>query len=318
MSELLDRTKLAEVWEQIWDKGNVDILDAIVCEDYVRLRRGESAGSSLDQVKAEILDIRQAFPDLTTTVDAIVKEDNTFAVFWKSQGTFTEALNGVPPTGAQVETFGCNLLTIEDNKIKREEATWDASELLSDLGLQSLNSAFEQHEVEPVTANFTGNPPQEAFKAFNRQFVTGVMVVTTLDEDGKPRGLAANSYNSISLDPPLISVCVQKTSSTYPALFKSNYMGLNIMSRDQLNVLGVFAAKGEDKFSKVDWESAPNGSPLLPGSSASIEVEIKERFQALTHTVFIGRVVNATATENEPLIYRAGRFYDSQNLTELS
>ena len=142
-------------------------------------------------------------------------------------------------------------------------------------------------------------------------------VVTTRDEENAPRGLAVNSYNSVSLDPPLVLVCVQKTSSTYPSLFRSKYMGINIMSRDQRDTLGVFASRDKDKFSQVEWHEGDYGSPMITNSAASIEVEIKERFQALTHTVFIGRVLSAEANESEPLIYKAGKFYDSLNLDSM-
>ena len=89
------------------------------------------------------------------------------------------------------------------------------------------------------------------------------------------------------------------------------------MSRDQRDTLGVFASRDKDKFSQVEWHEGDYGSPMITNSAASIEVEIKERFQALTHTVFIGRVLSAEASESEPLIYKAGKFYDSLNLDSM-
>ena len=79
----------------------------------------------------------------------------------------------------------------------------------------------------------------------------------------------------------------------------------------------MFASKAPDKFASLDWHPAANGSPLIDGSAASIEVEIKERFQALTHTVFIGRVRSAEATDDAPMIYKAGKFFDSEDLRSL-
>lgn len=135
--------------------------------------------------------------------------------------------------------------------------------------------------------------------------------------EGKPRGLAANAYCSVSLDPPLILVCVQKSSSTYPSLFRSSHIGINILSTAQRKTLNVFASKSQDKFAQVEWHRGPNGTPLLDTSSASIEVEIKERFQALTHTIFIGRVRHAEAVDNNPILYKAGQFFDSDGLQRL-
>ncbi|MBT2523065.1 flavin reductase family protein [Arthrobacter sp. ISL-28] len=153
-------------------------------------------------------------------------------------------------------------------------------------------------------------------RAFNKQFVTGVTVVTTMD-GGQPRGLCVNAYASISYDPPVVMVCVQHSSSTHPSLFAATHLGINIMANDQKDIVGIFAGKGEDKFAQVVWTPAPHGSPLIEGASASLEAEIRERFQAKTHTVFIGRVRHVVVGEKEPIVYRAARFYDGGALTEL-
>ena len=308
------KDRIIKAWSQAWDTGNVDAFDDIITDSYTRKGTQSQKVSDIARVKQEILDIRAALPDLTTTIDQILIEEDRGAIYWHSTGTFTESFSGVPPTGAEVTTYGSNLITFVDGKIDHERVTWDAHALLSDMGLKSLRAAFDDFEVETVNENFSGEPSREALKAFNRQFITGVTVVTTRDETNAPRGLAVNSYNSVSLDPPLVLVCVQKTSSTYPSLFRSKYMGINIMSRDQRDTLGVFASREKDKFAQVDWHEGEHGSPMITNSAASIEVEIKERFQALTHTVFIGRVLSAEASESEPLIYKAGKFFDSLNL----
>lgn len=314
-----DHTKrvIVDAWSAAWDQGRVDAFDEIVTEDYERRSTNSGQSTSIEGVKSEILDIRSAFPDLETVVDRILIEGDEAAVYWHSTGTFTEPLNGVPPTGSTVATHGSNFITLREGRVASEEVTWDARALLADLGLKSLSSAFETHDVSPVVDNLSGNPSREALKAFNRQFITGVTVVTTKDEEGRPRGLAVNSFNSVSLDPPLVLVCVQKTSSTYPAMFRAKHIGINIVSRDQRETLGVFASKAQDKFDQVSWHEGEHGSPLIDGSSASIEVEVKERFQALTHTVFIGRVRSAEAGEDSPMIYQAGKFYDSLGLEPL-
>ena len=153
-------------------------------------------------------------------------------------------------------------------------------------------------------------------KGFNRQFVTGVTVVTT-KENGVPKGLAVNAYASVSLEPPLVMVCIQKTSSTYPALFASSHLGINILSNEQKPTLSTFASKSADKFAEINWHAGPHGSPLIDGSSAALEAEIRERFQAKTHTVFICRVRHAEVSETAPMVYQAGRFFDSEGLSQL-
>jgi flavin reductase (DIM6/NTAB) family NADH-FMN oxidoreductase RutF len=154
----------------------------------------------------------------------------------------------------------------------------------------------------------------DLLRGVHRKFVTGVTVVTTAGGDGTPRGLAVNAFASISLEPPLIMVCVQKTSSTYEPLFASEYFAVNLIAADQMPVVQVFASKRQDKFSDVAWRPGPHGSPIIEGSCAHMEAQMQERFQASTHTVFLGKVVDAQYSEHPPLLYGGGAFYDGAQL----
>jgi flavin reductase (DIM6/NTAB) family NADH-FMN oxidoreductase RutF len=156
----------------------------------------------------------------------------------------------------------------------------------------------------------------DVMKQVNRQFITGVTVVTTMDGEA-PRGLAVNAFASISLDPPTVLVCVQRTSSTHDCLFRASHLAINILSTDQLDVLNRFAAKSDDKFAGVEWVPGQFGSPMIEHSSARVEAEIRERLQASTHTVFICRVVDAEITQRTPIVYAAGRFFDGGALSPL-
>lgn len=160
------------------------------------------------------------------------------------------------------------------------------------------------------------NPDLDLMKRVNRQFVTGVTVVTAMDGD-KPRGLAVNAFTSISLEPPTVMVAVQHTSSTHDCLFRANHLAINILSTDQMDVVGTFATKAADKFAGLDWRPGPMGSPLIARSAAQMEVEIRERLQASTHTVFMCRVVHAVVHERTPMIYSAGKFFDGGTLAAL-
>lgn len=159
-------------------------------------------------------------------------------------------------------------------------------------------------------------PDLDMMKRVNRQFVTGVTVVTALDGD-TPRGLAVNAFASISLDPPTVMVAVQHTSSTHECLFTADHLAINILSTDQLDVVTTFATKSADKFADLDWTPGPFGSPLIGRSAAVMEVEIRERLQASTHTVFICRVVHAEVSERHPMVYSAGKFFDGGALAAL-
>jgi flavin reductase (DIM6/NTAB) family NADH-FMN oxidoreductase RutF len=153
-------------------------------------------------------------------------------------------------------------------------------------------------------------------KQVNRQFITGVTVVTAMDGE-RPKGLAVNAFSSISLDPPTVMVCVQRTSSTHDVLYRARHLAVNILSTDQLEVINRFAGKSDDKFAGLDWRSGPFGSPLIERSSAQLEAEIRERLQASTHTVFICRVVDASVTDLHAMVYAAGKFYDGAALAPL-
>jgi flavin reductase (DIM6/NTAB) family NADH-FMN oxidoreductase RutF len=160
-------------------------------------------------------------------------------------------------------------------------------------------------------------PDPDLMKQVNRQFVTGVTVVTTMSDDG-PRGLAVNAFANVSLEPATVMVAIQRTSSTHDVLFRATHLAINILSTEQLDVVNRFAGKSADKFAGLDWEPGPHGSPLLARSSAQMEVEIRERLQASTHTVFVGRVVGAWAGDSTPMVYSAGRFFDGGVLEPLA
>lgn len=161
------------------------------------------------------------------------------------------------------------------------------------------------------------SPDAALMKQVNRQFVTGVTVLTAFD-DAQPRGLAVNAFASISLEPPTVMVCVQRTSSTHDCLFRAAHLAINILSTDQVDVVKRFAAKSDDKFSGLEWHPGPFGSPLIEHSSARMEVEIRERLQASTHTVFVCRVVHADVTDRPPMIYSAGQFFHGGALSSLT
>lgn len=316
MQQISERV-IRDTWSAVWDEGQVDVLDQLTAPNYVRTNSVTHAQTPLSKLKAEIHQIRAGLPDLNTTVDAVIMGDGQIAVFWASEGTHTGMLLDVPATGVRVRTSGSNLMTIQDGLITSEQVTWDASELLACLGVRSLSARpAVDADRRFVATTVDADPAPELLKGFNRQFITGVTVVTTCD-DGVPRGLAVNAYASISVEPPRVLVCVQKTSLTYSVLFKATHLGINILSADQTGTVASFAKSGHDKFAGVQWHSGPAGSPLLDGSSAALEAEICDRLQAETHTMFVCRVRHAEVGEGDPMIYRAGRFFHSNDLTQL-
>ena len=152
----------------------------------------------------------------------------------------------MPATKRQVDVSGATFSRFEGDRIVEEFVTWDPRALLTALGIISVGQDTDRHDKEHPEYH-AARPDLDTMKQVNRQFVTGVTVVTAMD-DGKPRGLAVNAFSSVSLDPPTVMVAVQRTSSTHECLFRAQHLAINILSTDQLDVVGVFATKTEDKF----------------------------------------------------------------------
>jgi len=141
-------------------------------------------------------------------------------------------------------------------------------------------------------------------------FPTGVTVVTTLEE-GCPVGLAAGSFFSVSLDPPLVGFCVMTTSNTWPAIERSGSFGVSILADDQTDICRRLASKGPDKFADVPWSPAPvTKSPLLDGAVAHLDCDLEQQHLAGDHWIVVGRVraLDLHRSEAEPLVFCRGGF----------
>jgi flavin reductase (DIM6/NTAB) family NADH-FMN oxidoreductase RutF len=140
-------------------------------------------------------------------------------------------------------------------------------------------------------------------------FATGVAVATTLDSMGIPKGFTANSFTSVSLNPPLVLVCVGKTASCYPAFASTTHFGINILSEAQQHVSRTFASKSADKFADTPWMSGITGGPIFPDSTAWLDCELHDRVEAGDHLVVIGRVRSfGHSPAKQPLGYHRGNY----------
>ncbi|MEO9338505.1 flavin reductase family protein [Mesorhizobium sp. SB112] len=127
---------------------------------------------------------------------------------------------------------------------------------------------------------------RDAFGAFP----TGVTVVTTRDGEGSPVGFTANSFTSVSLDPPLLLVCLAKTSRNFATMTEAPRFAINILSETQKDVSNTFARPVEDRFAAVDWSDAPDGSPVFSKVAAWFECSMEEVIEAGDHVILLGRV----------------------------
>ena len=147
------------------------------------------------------------------------------------------------------------------------------------------------------------------FRQLCGRFATGVTIVTALDPDGLPVGMTANSFASVSLAPPLISVAVEHTASLHGVLGQVKGFTVNILESHQEALSRRFAAGLPDRFEGIGWHRGPEGGIILDGALAHIRCDIWNAVEAGDHTVVIGRVVGGAAAEHgRPLLYYRGGY----------
>lgn len=129
---------IEQIWHEVWNDGTFTTLEASVSPGYRRTNRGTGESLDLEGFRRSVQDTREAFPDLTTHVDAIVEEGDRVAVFWTSRGTHHGRLLDIPATQRQVSTSGSNLCFFEGEHLVSEEVTWDVTSMLRALGITTL------------------------------------------------------------------------------------------------------------------------------------------------------------------------------------
>lgn len=139
-------------------------------------------------------------------------------------------------------------------------------------------------------------------------FVTGVTVITTRDEDGTPRGMTANSFTSVSLDPPLLLVCVAKSALSYHAFTNAGCFAVNILHEGQVSVSGTFASKSQDKFQSVTHDHIHTGAPVLTDSLTWFDCTTSKTVDAGDHAILIGEVRAFGTSPTAPLGFCRGRY----------
>ena len=139
-------------------------------------------------------------------------------------------------------------------------------------------------------------------------FATGVTVITTRDQAGKPYGLTANAVTSLSLVPPLLLICVDRKAETFPHFFDSKIFVLNILAEDQAELSRRFATTGGDKFTGVRFRLGRLGTPILEGTLGHIECRIIETLEGGDHVMHVGEVEEAEARGGRPLVFFRGKY----------
>ncbi|TMV09075.1 cag pathogenicity island protein Cag11 [Ruegeria sediminis] len=142
------------------------------------------------------------------------------------------------------------------------------------------------------------------------QFATGVTVLTTRQKDGTPRGFTANSFSSVSLDPPLLLVCLAKTAHSCDVFAQAPHFAVNILSDAQKEISGVFASRSAEKFAGTHWHAGPYELPLIDGALATFACARHRLVDAGDHLILIGRVLRHEVIEGKPLGFFNGAYFD--------
>jgi flavin reductase (DIM6/NTAB) family NADH-FMN oxidoreductase RutF len=139
-------------------------------------------------------------------------------------------------------------------------------------------------------------------------FMTGVTIVTTLDAAGKPVGFTANSFSSVSLDPPLLLVSIAARSANLPAFAAGRGFAVNVLAEGQKDLANTFARPAENRFADVYWRQGPVGAPLIAGTSAWFDCALEQAIPAGDHVILIGRIGGFAATSAPGLGYYRGAY----------
>jgi flavin reductase (DIM6/NTAB) family NADH-FMN oxidoreductase RutF len=140
------------------------------------------------------------------------------------------------------------------------------------------------------------------------QFATGVTVITTRLEDGSFLGLTASSFNSVSLDPPLVLWSLGQNANSLPIFSGNSHYVINVLSSQQAALAQQFAKPAKNRFEGVDFTLSPTGLPILSGVAAWFECHNRSRYPEGDHVIFVGEVECCDVLPQEPLIFHGGRF----------
>jgi flavin reductase (DIM6/NTAB) family NADH-FMN oxidoreductase RutF len=150
---------------------------------------------------------------------------------------------------------------------------------------------------------------QAEFRTALRHLAAGVTVVTTRDAEGRPSGLTASAFTAVSLEPPLVLVCVDHAATAHPALSQHGWFAINVLSTDQEAVARQFAASGGDKFAGVAFREGLARLPILEGVLVALECRVVSGHEAGDHTIFVGQLERASVSGGVPLVYFQGTYH---------
>ena len=147
------------------------------------------------------------------------------------------------------------------------------------------------------------------FKQALSQYATGITIISTRNREGKHIGVTANSFNSVSLDPPLVLWSLSKKASTHDAFAQATHYGVSVLAAQHQDLSHRFSTFKGDRFEGIDIQEGAGGVALIPDAVAHFECIIRNRYDAGDHFIMIGEVVKCDFREGEALVYRARKYH---------
>ena len=151
------------------------------------------------------------------------------------------------------------------------------------------------------------------FKGALSQFATGVTVITTRLENGNFLGITASSFNSVSLNPPLVLWSLSQKATSLPVFSGNSHYVINVLAADQLALAEQFSKPVKDRFAGVEFTLSANGLPILKGAAAWFECRNRSRYPEGDHVIFVGEVEHCEFTPSAPLLFHGGQLLSSGN-----
>ena len=150
---------------------------------------------------------------------------------------------------------------------------------------------------------------KKAFRYALGQFPTGVTVITTLDEEGNPIGVTASSFNSVSMDPPLVLWSVGRNAYSSKIFEQAEHFIVNVLAESQVDISNTCARQGEDKFANIEYKSGLGGCPVLADTAACFECKTWQLYDGGDHIIVVGEVVNYKNNQAlKPLVFARGSY----------
>ncbi|BFM15046.1 hypothetical protein R50073_12290 [Maricurvus nonylphenolicus] len=139
-------------------------------------------------------------------------------------------------------------------------------------------------------------------------FPTGVTVITTTDREGNPIAMTASSFNSVSLDPPLILWSIGYERSSLPAFRETGKFVVHVLAEDQIDISNKFAGSGAGDFSEVEYDKNDHGIPMLPGCVSRFECVTRHEYEGGDHLIIVGEVERFVTEDKQPLLFCRGKY----------